>query len=122
MPGAWYNLVEIVAMCHASWFASSVDLENNSKHATQEYMYDRVRLRDDNCQDRYVYGEYLGKWHLEFDVAEEQGCSTGTVRHIPVEQSRKRWFGRLRRKKGPIGKEEDDRVAEERELGDMQGV
>lgn len=128
MPRQRYNLVETVAMCHASYFARSEDLENTIQNATQEYMYDRIRLCPENRQDRYVYGGYLGvdgKWHLGFDVAERDGRPTGSVRHIPVELSKKGWFGPLRRRRRrPISKGQKDNniVTEETEMDEMYGA
>ena len=92
MPRVRYSMIDIVAMCHASHFIRSPNFDISSKRATREYMCSRIFLREDNCEDKYQYGEYFGvdgKWHLGFDVAEIEGESTGMVHHIPVEAPRK---------------------------------
>lgn len=110
-----YNLLGMVAMCHASVCAASGDmLDNNILNATQTSMYNRIRLRPANIEDRYVYGQYLGtdgKLHLGFDIAQVGGPPTGDVQPLPVERSRKRWLGPLRRRRFPehrVTKSEED--------------
>ena len=129
MPRMNYNIMEIIAVCHASHFAISSDLDITIPGATQGYMYDRVRLRHKNIQDKYVYGEYFGtdgQWHLGFDVGETNGHSTQKMFQIPVKKSKKKWFGPVRRRRSSALKRVDQQhkygeVEDETELNDMDG-
>ncbi|KAJ9612314.1 hypothetical protein H2200_003911 [Cladophialophora chaetospira] len=103
MPLNNYNLAEMVAMCRASYFATSPDLDNNIPGATQGYMYDRIRLRLCNLQDRFMFGYCLGtdgKGHVGFDIGVAEGQNTHTVSPLDkIEVTKKVLFGLFRRKK-----------------------